>query len=219
MGQKADQTDIEERVLFAVEKLAAVLRQRERGEADRHGLYPTQLQILDQAAASEGGTTPTEVALAQGVSLATISDSLAALEAKGLITRERSARDARRVVVRLTARGRRLTRKHTGADDPLMEVIRSLSADEQSTLLAAGQKIIAVLQQQRQISTNAMCVNCAFFHPNVYRDAAKPHHCGYVDAPFGDAQLQTNCADFKAASEDVRKQNVRRYTERKRRSG
>lgn len=208
--------DIEERLAFALERLGSVLRQHGQADADRHGLYPAQLRILDQAAACEGRTTPSELALAQGVSLPTISDSLAALANKGLITRERSEDDARRIVVRLTPRGRRLAQKRWEDDDPLVQAARSLHPDEQRVLLAVMQKMIAVLQQRKQISTTAMCVDCAFFHPNVHRDADKPHHCGFVDAPFGDGELQINCPDFDAASPTVRERNLRKFAERKR---
>ena len=45
-----------------------------------------------------------------------------------------------------------------------------------------------------------MCLDCRFFRPDVHDDPARPHHCAFVDAPFGDAQLRIDCADHQPAA-------------------
>lgn len=204
---------LDDRVAFALAKVGALLVQREREDADRHGLYPTQLRILDHALADEGRATPSELALVQGVSLATISDSLAAMESKGLITRERSTQDARRVVIRLTARGRRIANHRRGNASLLTQLAGSLQPHEQTALLAATQKLVAALQNERQAPTNAMCINCTFFRANAYGGAIKPHHCAFLDVAFGNAQLQTNCPDFEVGTPATREHNAKRFAD------
>ncbi len=217
MAEHREPSDLEERLAIALDKLGTALKLRVREDADRHGLSPTQLQILAHTRANGGSTTPSDLVMAQGVGIGTISDSLSALETKGLITRERGAQDGRRVVVRLTARGIQLSRKRETVDDPLIGVAQSLNPAEQTVLLGTIMKAIVGLQNEKQVWTTAMCVNCTYFHAHVYRDVHKPHHCGYVDAPFGDTSLQVDCADFESAPDSVRDRNLNRFM--KRRSG
>ena len=49
-----------------------------------------------------------------------------------------------------------------------------------------------------------MCVSCRFFQPHAHpEDAERPHHCAFVDAPFGDRALRVDCPEHDAASADV----------------
>jgi hypothetical protein len=47
-----------------------------------------------------------------------------------------------------------------------------------------------------------MCVSCRFFRPFQHDDLARPHHCAFVDAPFGDGELRLDCPDFQTAGAD-----------------
>jgi hypothetical protein len=46
-----------------------------------------------------------------------------------------------------------------------------------------------------------MCVTCRYFRPHVHSDPERPHHCAFVDAPFGDRALRLDCRDHEAKEE------------------
>jgi hypothetical protein len=57
--------------------------------------------------------------------------------------------------------------------------------------------MIRTLQERGEIPVSRMCVTCRFFRPNVHAHPEPPHHCAFVDAPFGDRELRLDCADHE----------------------
>jgi hypothetical protein len=45
-----------------------------------------------------------------------------------------------------------------------------------------------------------MCVYCRFFRPYAHPDdPEQPHHCAFVNAPFGDRALRVDCPEYEDA--------------------
>jgi hypothetical protein len=86
--------------------------------------------------------------------------------------------------------------------DVLLAAVDALSPEEQVVLLRSIIKMIRALQIRCAIPVARMCVNCHYFRPYAYRDAARPHHCAFVNAPFGDSELRIDCPDFIASREE-----------------
>lgn len=76
------------------------------------------------------------------VDAATVSTGLAKLEQRGLLTREREAKDRRRVVVALTARGRELDIPTTGTVEAGVEAMLARGAAED---VAATHRVLDAL--------------------------------------------------------------------------
>jgi len=85
------------------------------------------------------------------------------------------------------------------------------TSEEQTIFLRGLIKIIRKLQAQGQLSIAKMCVTCAFFQPNRYANSDRPHHCAFVNAPFGDRNLRLNCPEHVAAEAEVAQQNWELY--------
>jgi DNA-binding MarR family transcriptional regulator len=106
------------------------------------------LQLLDGAPGR--ALRPAELAERLGVTRATATGLLDALEADGLVARRRDPRDGRGVRVALTAAGRermgRILPGHTGR---LAAVTRSLTTDERSQLVALLDKVRSGLRALR----------------------------------------------------------------------
>ena len=100
-----------EQFVDAAHQLFTAMR-RNRGQLAqaRSGLSLSQLGLLD-AVVARGPLTVGEVAAHAGVSGPTATRMLKQLERDGVVTRRRSAEDERRVVVALTAEGRRLVER------------------------------------------------------------------------------------------------------------
>ncbi len=104
----------------------------------------------------------------------------------------------------LSKEGRRLVRSQTASNETLLETIRGLSQEEQEVFLVAIIKLIRGFQEKGLIPVARMCGNCRFFRPNIYSDPEKPHHCGFVNAAFGDRELRIECPDYEGASTSER---------------
>jgi DNA-binding MarR family transcriptional regulator len=189
------QRDPAERIATGLHKIGLVLRHGAWREHGRSGLTPTQAQLLALLAASDGPRRLASLAAELGVTAATASDSLSALERKRLVEKRRAAGDGRALAARPTSAGRRLARQLALWPDFLVGAVEELDADERATFQRALVKMIRSLQVQRKIPLARMCVGCSFFRPYAHANEREPHHCAYVDAPFGDAALRIDCAD------------------------
>ena len=198
---------LDKRVTIGLAKIGMALKQQAWAEAGGRGLTPTQGQVLALLRANPRGMRLGALAEQLGVTAATTSDSVTALHRKGLVTKEPTAGDRRGIVVLLTPTGSREAAAAAAWPDFLLEAVGELSTAEQATFLRAVVAMIRTLQEKRRIPVARMCVSCRFFRPLVHNDPVRPHHCAFVDAPFGDGELRLDCSDHSAASADQAAQN------------
>jgi DNA-binding MarR family transcriptional regulator len=195
-------SEIEQKIAQGLSKLALAIRHSQQASAGPRGLSPTQAQILGVVAANaERGPTLAWLADWLGVTAATASDAVAALESKGLVAKRRSADDARRLEVVPTGSGREELERIGLIPDVLLDAVDALEPDEQAALLRVLVKLIRSLQQRGQIPVARMCATCQHFRPHAHADRRAPHHCAYVDAAFGDAQHMIDCPDHEPLDE------------------
>jgi hypothetical protein len=140
-----------------------------------------------------------EVAHLLAVSQPTVSDAVSALEAKGLVTRTHGA-DRRVQLLTLTEAGRTTSATASEWPDALLEAVDALEPDDQAIFLRGLSNMIVELQRRGRIPVQRMCATCRFFRPNVHPDAERPHHCAFVDRPFGDRELRLDCTDHEPAT-------------------
>ena len=198
---------IDRRVTIGLVKIGIALKQQAWAEAGGRGLTPTQGQVLALLRANPDGLRLRALAEHLGVTAATASDSVTALHRKGLVTKEATTGDGRGVVVLLTPTGIGEAAAAATWPDFLLEAVGELSAAEQATFLRGLVAIIRALQEKGRIPIARMCVSCRFFRPFQHDDPARPHHCAFVDAPFGDGELRLDCPDFQTAPADQAAQN------------
>lgn len=192
---------IEQSILIGLSKVSLALKSQSWQDAGTHGVSPTQAQILAllQAKGSEGMRL-SEVAAGLAVTPATASDAVRVLDQKGLVNKKRSTEDARAISISLTPQGRTLAERTSCWSDLLLGAVDELSEPEQAVFLGGLTKMIRKLQASGQIPIAKMCVTCRFFQPNLYPGTDQPHHCDFVDAPFGDRDLRLECQDQVAVS-------------------
>jgi DNA-binding MarR family transcriptional regulator len=188
-----------QRVTTGLAKVGMALKQQAWAEAGGRGLTPTQGQALALLRANPDGLRLGALARQLGVTQPTASDSVAALQRKGLVDKAPVAGDGRAVAVRLTPAGAAEAAAAAAWPDFLLETVDELSAAEQAAFLRALVTMIRSLQVRGRIPVARMCVSCRFFRPYRHDDPARPHHCAFVDAPFGDDGLRLDCPDHAAA--------------------
>lgn len=187
------------------------LRQDTSRHAGRAGLSTAQVQVL-VLLAGEPSLRASVIADRLAVTPASMSDTLAALTRKRLVTAAADPRDARATLFQLTRGGAAIARRAAGWPAFLASAIETLAPDEQRTLLVTLTKVIRQLQQQQRISVARMCATCSYFRPHVHRGAT-PHHCDFVDKPISDRDLRIDCADYVEAPAAVRDATWRRWSQ------
>ncbi len=196
----AEAGSLGKRVVTGLVKVGLATRHRAWSEAEGRGLTPTQGQILALLRLrSMSGMRLSEVAEALAVAPPTASAAIRALVAKGLVSKTKAADDARAVTIVLTEAGVKESERAAGWADFLLTALDELAPVEQEVFYRSLVKMIRALQEQGQIPVSRMCLTCRFFRPNVHPDPDRPHHCAYVDAPFGDRHLRLECADHDPA--------------------
>lgn len=198
-------------IMTGLSRIGTLLRSEgwRQGEATR--LTPTQTQILVHLVGrgpARVGTVAAEIAVTQP----TASDAVAALTRKGLVEKRPDPEDARAVRLHPTAAGKRLARTLAVWPDALLAAADLLDAEESAAFLKGLTKMIGALQIEGAIPVQRMCVSCAHFRPNIHSDAARPHHCAFVDAAFGDASLRLDCRDHVEADAPARLESWARFT-------
>jgi DNA-binding MarR family transcriptional regulator len=202
-------TDAIDQIATGFGRLAAFWRASRWQETAAHGLHPTQAEILQRVAARP--ERPADLARALGVTPASLSDSVSALVAKGLVGRRPDPADGRAHQVAPTAAGLALAARLPGAPAILRAQIAALPGHERAALLRTLTRLIRGLQQARAIPVQRMCATCTHFRPHAHDDPARPHHCAFVDAAFGDAALRLDCGDHDAAPAEAAAASWRRF--------
>lgn len=188
------------RISTGLAKIGMALRSKAWRGAGPARLTPTQGQALLLLRGAAQPLRLDDVADGLGVTAPTASDAVAALVAKGLVGRARAADDHRAVALKPTPEGIALADQVADWPDFLSRALNTLDASEQTAFLRSLMKIIRGLQEAGDIPVQRMCVTCRYFRPNVHADRDRPHHCAFVDAPFGDPQLRLDCTEQEPAS-------------------
>jgi DNA-binding MarR family transcriptional regulator len=165
-------------------------------------LTPTQRRILDVVASRRESLTLSALARELGVTPATASDSVGALESKGLVQKRRSNVDGRALALMLTSEGRSSVTALAALPDPLQDAFGVLSEDEQEIFYRAAIKMIRGLQESGALPVSRMCVRCRFFDPFRTPETATPHHCHLVNSPLADRHLRIECAEHEGGDEE-----------------
>lgn len=128
-------------VLDGLRRLVKTLREGSRAAEQTLGLSGAQLFVL-QALAGNSALSLTELAERTHTHQSSVSVVVAKLVARKLVQRSRASDDARRLVLRLTARGAQVLKKAPDAtQDRLIEALGQLPAKERRAL---GQSLAKV---------------------------------------------------------------------------
>lgn len=185
----------------ALGELAALLSQYAWRDAARLGLSTTQAGALAQLTA-HGPARPGALARQLGISAPTLSDALAALEAKGLVRRGPDPADSRAVLAMATEAGVQLAAQLGGPPESLAAALDSLPEDEQAAMLRALLRVLSALEAGGSLPTLRACAGCVYLRPGAHPGAARPHHCSRFDSALGAANLRLDCPEFAPASPD-----------------
>jgi DNA-binding MarR family transcriptional regulator len=158
-------------------------------------LNPAQweaLRFLGQA--NRYSRTPTALTRYLGSTKGTVSQTLIALERKGLVRRSDDPRDRRGVRLGLTSRGRANLQR-----DPLLDLLAGIDSGLLSRLEADLGDLLIHLQRGNRHRPFGLCGTCRFFEREVGEGAGgTPHRCGLTREPLTTLEADQICAEHEA---------------------
>lgn len=174
--------------LLLLERLGRLLQ----NDAHREGLKPTQWEALRYLArANRFSRSPGAVTAYLGVTKGTVSQTLAALERKGLIEKTSLPSDRRNVAIKVTRRGRALLKK-----DPLGELETAARGVSNKRLAQMGGDLQALLSEALRVRDGrpfGACKTCRYFERNAKE--GNPHRCGLLEEPLSAADGELVCVE------------------------
>ncbi|WP_432828150.1 hypothetical protein [Dactylosporangium sp. CA-092794] len=166
------------------------------GPAPDHGLPPAHRQVMLLLGRRERAYRLSDLAGELGSTVAATMALLSPLIAEGLVEmRPAPSYAARDMLVAATDRGLSTTPAPANWADQLIGQVDTLSDNQQQRLLRMVTAKIGHLQQHGAIPVTRMCLSCRFFEGYRHPGTETPHHCWFVDAPFGYRELRLHCPD------------------------
>lgn len=188
-GSRSD--EVADRCVAALDRIGRAIRTHRQNVATEAGLSPLQAELLRTL---DEGPPPrpltSHLARELGVRQPTVSDSLEALERKGLLVREPDSRDGRRSRVVLTATGGDLAGRLGGADEAIRAAVARLSEQAQADTLARLLGIIEALVAEGVVQVSRTCFTCVFFDTSGEVPA-----CRLIGAELRPGDLRVNCPE------------------------
>ena len=133
---------------------------RQRGQ--RHGLQPVQVEaLLYLARCNRYSDTPQAVTSYLSATKGTVSQTLKVLERQGLLTKATDSKDRRIVRLRLTPKGRRLSRK-LAVPELLSEALSGNHRQEEILAKELGE-LLTALQKASGQQSFGVCRTCRYF--------------------------------------------------------
>lgn len=182
-----------ETIPILIERLARIFQ----NDAHADGLKPTQWEALRYLArANRFSRSPRAATAYLGMTKGTVSQTIGALERKGLVHKHVDPTDRRGVQLRLTEEGIKAL-----AHDPAMALesaASKLTDIEQSQLSSGLGKILRQLLQERKGRHFDACKTCRHF----VRDDKQgtPFYCSLLSEPLTPADSEAICVEQERAA-------------------
>ncbi|GIF40150.1 MarR family winged helix-turn-helix transcriptional regulator [Actinoplanes xinjiangensis] len=186
-------------LLVGLARLGQAVRMEAWRNAGPHNLSPLQADIILLLHGRAGPIRQGEIVTALASTPPTVSDAVKALRKKELLEATRDLGDARVMLLGLTPAGHDEAGRLNIQSERLGDAVAALAPADFAAMLRGMTTLMRELQDRRAIPVSQMCLTCRFFVPRAHPDPERPHHCNFVDAPFGDAELRVTCPDHEPA--------------------
>ncbi len=179
-------------ILVLFERISRVLH----NDGHAGGLKPTQWEALRYfSRANRFSRSPSALTAYLGMTKGTVSQTINALNKKGLIDKTVDDDDRRQVQIDLTTKGLKLL-----AQDPLESLAQSLSklsgAQRQELHNDLGDFLRTTLRRRDGLPFGA-CKTCRYFKKNA--PDGSPHKCGLLEEPLSASDSDLICVEHEKA--------------------
>lgn len=180
---------------FLLERLGALFHLSVRENAVRHGLLPIHIQVLHYLAqANRYSDLPIAIAEYFGITRGTVSQTLAVLVRKGLLTKTPDSRHGKRVHFRLTPAGAAILEgSWVGRVEQVLSDLPVDAAILEDTL----RNLLLALQRINGQRAFGICRRCAHF-----LTGSEGARCGLTGEPLAIEQTVRICREWTAPAEN-----------------
>ena len=183
-----------ELIVWPLERLSRLMRAREHED----GLNPAQWEALRYLArANRFSNSPGALTRFLGATKGTISQTVMALERKGLVSKTARDGEKRSVAMTLTDAGRAAL-----ARDPwalLAADAEDLGGKTRRRLARGLRELLAAELQRGSHQSFGQCRTCRYFREKGRdRDAGGPHLCMLLEQPLSKADAERICVEHQA---------------------
>lgn len=186
--------DLDSKLAAALERVGHAMRVLLWEQAKAHKLSPMQVQLLLRVAHEPVPRRRVGALAAElDVKAPTVSDAVAALQRKGLVTTETLEGDRRGSRLELTDPGRTVVAALTDWQAPVTDRLATVPDAAKADALGLLVELMGHLRETGVISVARTCPTCRFFR----RSPAAPHYCALLDAPLPLADLRVDCPEHE----------------------
>ena len=183
-----------ELIVWPLERLSRLMRAREHED----GLNPAQWEALRYLArANRFSNSPGALTRFLGATKGTISQTVMALERKGLVSKAARDGEKRSVAMTLTDAGRAAL-----ARDPwalLAADAEDLGGKTRRRLARGLRELLAAELQRGSHQSFGQCRTCRYFREKGRdRDSGGPHLCMLLEQPLSKADAERICVEHQA---------------------
>jgi DNA-binding MarR family transcriptional regulator len=174
----------------------AVMAPTDAPPAEQSTLPPPHRQVLLLLGRRDREFRLSDLAAELGSSIAATMAIVSPLVADGLVEmRPAPSYAAHDMRVAATERGLAMTPAPSNWAETVLGQVEDLDEPTQARLLRIVTTRITQLQREGRIPVTGMCLSCRFFDGYRHPGTETPHHCWFVDAPFGYRELRLRCPD------------------------
>ncbi len=170
------------------------VRTRLWASGQRHRLTPLQAQVLVLLAEHTAANTVSEAAARCGVTKATMSACIQALERKSLLCRVADAADSRRAQLALTPNGATAAAQLQSEMQVFSAALADIGEPSSAELWQNMVVVLRRLEQNGLVPRQGMCFSCAHF---VGGTGDKPDYCRLLGQSLTPADIQLDCPDHR----------------------
>ena len=176
-----------------LERLGVLIQQSVRDDAARHGLLPIHIQVLHYLMrANRYSDLPIAIAEYFGITRGTVSQTLAVLERKGLLTKEPDVHHGKRLHLILTPAGESVLSESWVERVEQALCGRTIEAD---ALESSLRNLLSAMQRVNGQRAFGLCRQCAHFLTE--ESGAR---CGLTHEPLTTEQTVRICREWTAAT-------------------
>lgn len=184
-----------EDMVVLLERLSRLVRAQEHAS----DINPAQWEALRYLSrCNRFSDSPAALTRYLSATKGTISQTLIALERKGLLTKTPRPGEARSVVLALTPAGEEKLR-----DDPWRQIsamIETGGVKTRKRLAAGSSKLVRQIIKSRGLPSYGCCVNCRYFREgDAPRDVKGKHWCLLFEQPITKSETTKICASHDSA--------------------
>ena len=175
---KEELSDESAKISLLLYRISQGINKLIREKAKEHEVSSTQIQtVIFLSGAHPRNRNVTSITSRLQVAQPTASRVVGSLVDKGLVQRERSEKDRRKVKLELTEEGESIAESVNEISQVLQETVQDLNKERQRKFSQDLVEIAGEMQSQGHLSTALTCQYCRFFDRNGGDSGERPHHC------------------------------------------